>query len=102
MKFILMMNTPAGGEYQIMQWPQQDIQAHIAFMMGFAGKQRAAGELVSAEGLAPPSQAKRVRARDDGKPITDGGFPEAKEFLAGDWNVEVSSPQASYEIAASA
>ena len=102
MKFILMMNTPAGGEYQIMQWPKQDIEAHIAFMMGFAGKLRATGELVGAEGLAPPSQAKRVRAAEDGKPITDGVFPEAKEFLAGYWIVDVSSPQRAYEIAAEA
>jgi hypothetical protein len=102
MKFILMMNTPGGGEYQIMKWPKQDIEAHIAFMMGFAKKLHAAGELVSAEGLAPPSQAKRVRAADDGKPITDGVFPEAKEFLAGYWIVDVTSPQRAVEIAAEA
>ena len=102
MKFLLMMNTPAGGEYQIMKWPPQDIQAHIGFMMDFARKLRASGELVSAEGLAPPSQAKRVRAGDDGKPITDGVFPEAKEFLAGYWIVDVGSPQRAYEIAAEA
>ena len=83
MKFMLMMSTPGGGEYQIMQWPKQDIEAHIAFMMGFTRKLHAAGELVGAEGLAPPSQAKRVRAGDDARPITDGVFPEAKEFLAG-------------------
>lgn len=102
MKFLLMMNTPGGGEYQIMKWPPPDIEAHIAFMMGFARKLRANGELVSAEGLAPPSQAKRVRAGDDGKPITDGIFPEAKEFLAGYWIVDVSSAQRAYEIAAEA
>lgn len=102
MKFILMMNTPAGGEYQIMKWPQQDIEAHIGFMMGFAGKLRAAGELVGAEGLAPPSQAKHVRAGAGGKPVTDGVFPESKEFLAGYWIVDVSSPQRAYEIAAEA
>jgi len=102
MKFLLMMNTPRGGEYQIMSWPKQDIETHIAFMMSFAGKLRAAGELVSAEGLAPPSQAKRVRAGEDGRPITDGVFPEAKEFLAGYWIVDVSSLQRACEIAAEA
>ena len=30
MKYMLMMNTPSGGPYQIARWPQQDIQAHIA------------------------------------------------------------------------
>jgi hypothetical protein len=102
MRFMLMMNTPAGGEYQIMQWPKQDIEAHMAFMMGLAGKLQRGGELVSAAGLAPPSQAKRVRAGDDGKPITDGVFPEAKEFLAGYWIIDVSTAQRAYDIAAEA
>ncbi len=35
MKYMLMMNTTSGGEYQIMSWPKQDIEAHIAFMMDF-------------------------------------------------------------------
>jgi hypothetical protein len=29
-----------------------------------------------------------VRAGKDGAPITDGVFPEAKEFLAGYWIVD--------------
>ena len=102
MKYMLMMNTPSGGPYQIARWPQQDIKAHIAFMMNFAKKLGEAGELVAAEGLAGPEQAKRVRAGDDGKPITDGVFPEAKEFLAGYWIVDVESPERAYQIAAEA
>jgi hypothetical protein len=66
MKYILMMNTPRGGEYQIMTWPKQDIEAHIAFMIAFAKKLGAGGELVGAEGLAMPSQARLVRADKDG------------------------------------
>jgi len=102
MKYMLMMNTPSGGPYQIARWPQQDIKAHIAFMMNFAKKLGEAGELVAAEGLAGPEQARRVRAGDDGKPITDGVFPEAKEFLAGYWIVDVESPERAYQIAAEA
>ena len=102
MKYLLMMNTPTGGPYQIASWPQQDIKAHIAFMMGFAKKLRESGELVSAEGLAGPDQAKRVRAGSDGKPITDGVFPESKEFLAGFWMVDVESPERAYAIAGEA
>ena len=83
MKYMLMMNTPRGGQYQIMSWPKQDIEAHIAFMIEFARQLGAAGELVAAEGLAAPEQAKLVRAGDAGKPLTDGVFPESKEFLAG-------------------
>ncbi len=102
MKYMLMMNTPGGGPYQIARWPRQDIQAHIAFMKDFAKALQASGELVAAEGLAGPDQAKRVRAGSDGKPITDGVFPEAKEFLAGYWIVDVDGPERAYEIAARA
>jgi hypothetical protein len=102
MKYMLMMNTPSGGPYQIASWPAQDIQAHIGFMKGFARKLTESGELVAAEGLSSPDQAKRVRAGKDGKPITDGVFPESKEFLAGYWIVDVASAERAYEIAAQA
>src|SRR5712664_4610532 len=71
-------------------------------MKGFAKKLGAAGELVAAEGLSGPDQAKLVRAGKDGKPVTDGVFPEAKEFLAGYWIVDVESPERAYQIAAEA
>ncbi len=102
MKFILMMNTPGGGPYQIAKWPQKDIQAHMGFMKEFARKLSAAGELVAGEGLAGPDQAKLVRAGKDGKPVTDGVFPESKEFLAGYWIVDVPNPERAYAIAAEA
>ncbi len=102
MKYILMMNMPRGGDYQIMQWPKQDIEAHIAFMIGFTKKLGAAGELLGAEGLAMPSQAKLVRAGKDGTPITDGVFPESKEFLAGYWIIKVDTAERAYQIAAEA
>ena len=35
-----------------------------------------------------------------GPPVTDGVFPESKEFLAGFWIVDVDSAQRAYEIAA--
>ena len=43
-----------------------------------------------------------MRAGKDGKPITDGVFPESKEFLAGYWIVDVESPERAYQIAAEA
>jgi hypothetical protein len=102
MKYILMMNTPGQAPYAMMRWPREAIHAHIAFMKDFATKLRASGELVGGEGLAAPDQAKRVRAGDDGKPITDGVFPESKEFLAGYWIVDVDHTERAYEIAAQA
>jgi hypothetical protein len=55
---------------------------------------------VAAEGLALPDLAKVVRAGKDGVPITDGVFPESKEFLAGYLIVDVESAKRAYEIAA--
>jgi hypothetical protein len=102
MKFMLMMNTPGGGPYKIATWPPQDIKAHIAFMRTFGTKLREKGELVAAEGLAGPDQARLVRAGKDGRPVTDGVFPETKEFLAGFWIIDVDSPTRAYAIAAEA
>jgi hypothetical protein len=74
----------------------------MAFMCGLNKALRESGEFVSAEGLASPQQALVVRAGKDGAPITDGVFPEAKEFLAGYWIVDVESPEGAYSIAARA
>jgi hypothetical protein len=106
MKFILMMNTmkaaKAGVTEGIMTWPRQDIQSHIGYMMSLNKELKEAGELVSAEGLAFPDEAKVVRAGENGLPITDGVFPESKEFLAGYWIVDVETAQRAYAIAARA
>jgi hypothetical protein len=101
MKYMLMMNVP-GGAYPYTQWSAQDWQRHLAFLKSFNAKLTQAGELVAIEALSAPDQAKRVRAGDDGQPITDGVFPEAKEFLAGYWLVDVDTPQRAYQLAAEA
>ncbi|HYN06339.1 MAG TPA: hypothetical protein VES67_03015 [Vicinamibacterales bacterium] len=44
MKYMLMMNTPRGGSYAILKWPQKDIQAHIGFMKNFAKQLSQSGE----------------------------------------------------------
>jgi len=82
--------------------PADDIKKHIAFMIDFSTKLAAAGELASAEGLDGAEQAKIVRAGAGGEPITDGVFPETKEFLAGYWIVDCETTQRAYEIAARA
>ncbi len=102
MKYMLMMSSSRDGYEQYARWPKDVLQANIAFMMQFSARLRAAGELVSTEGLASPAQAKLVRAGQDGKPVTDGVFPEAKEYLAGYWIVDVDSPERAYQIAAEA
>jgi hypothetical protein len=84
-------------------WKPAEIKAHIEFMIGFATKLAADGELVLAEGLDLPMNAKIVKAGKGGAPvITDGPFPETKEFLAGFWLVDVASAERAVEIAAAA
>ena len=43
-----------------------------------------------------------MRAGKDGRPITDGVFPESKEFLAGYWIIHVDSDERALQIAADA
>lgn len=105
MKYMLMMNAPrsSSGEYQVSNWTPADFKAHIEFMHRFNMDLKDAGELVSAEGLGAPGDAKLVRAgKNGGPPATDGVFPETKEFLAGYWIVQVDSAERAYEIAGKA
>ena len=103
MKYMLMMHAPrATGEYQIMQWAPEAFQAHMAFMHALNKDLTDAGEMVGCEGLNAPGEAKLVRAGRKGEPITDGPFPETKEFLAGYWIVEVDNTERAYQIAARA
>jgi len=102
MKFMMMMHY-AGEGPAIHTWPPQDIQAHIQFMHDFNRRLSEAGELVDAQGLAGPDQAKIVRARRGGPPaITDGPFPESKEFLAGFWIIDVADEKRAIEVASTA
>jgi hypothetical protein len=99
MKYILMMNTMKAGR-GVPSWPRQDLIAHIEFMRNLNKKLHDSGEFVSAEGLSFPDQARLVQAGKDGIPVTDGVFPESKEFLAGFWIVDVETPERAYAIAA--
>jgi len=102
MKYILMMTGTKADFDWYARWSKQDLQAYSAFMHAFNKELKDSGTFVAAEGLAFPHEAKIVRAGSDGEPITDGVFPEAKEFLAGYWIVDVESPEQAYRIAARA
>jgi hypothetical protein len=104
MKFMLMMHAPRGtGDYQINAWKPEEFRAHIQFMKDLNKGLRDAGELLSAEGLAPPGQARIVRSQGDDPPeVSDGPFAESKEFLVGYWIVDVESAERAYAIAGKA
>lgn len=103
MKFMLMMHGTEAGFKTLSTWKPEEFKAHIEFMIDFAKKLGAAGELVLAEGLDMPMHAKIVRGKPGSSPaITDGPFPETKEFLAGFWIVDVPGEARAIEIAAAA
>lgn len=102
MKYILMMNCPRNAYEFIGTWPKKALQDHMAFMHKLNRELREEGVLVGTEGLADPRQAVIVRVGKNGEPVTDGVFPESKEFLAGYWIVDVENEKRAYEIAARA
>jgi len=100
MKYILLMNGNKAGVDSYRAWSKSDIQAHFEFLKRLNKDLMESGELVANEGLGSPEQARVVRSGNNGTPITDGIFPETKEFLLGYWMVDVDSPERAYQIAA--
>lgn len=101
MKYMLLMQASERIEGPpIHTWDPADVKAHIQFMHDFNTKLVADGEFVDAQGLAGPEEAKVVRASKTGAPeVTDGPFPESKEFLAGFWTIDVDGLDRAIEVA---
>ena len=100
MKYILLMGSPKAGVETYRAWSDSDRLAHMAVLKRINDELSESGEFVATAPLGSPEEAKVVRAGKDGAPVTDGVFPEAKEFLLGYWIVDVETPQRAYEIAA--
>ncbi|HLV95802.1 MAG TPA: YciI family protein, partial [Candidatus Acidoferrales bacterium] len=100
MKYILMMNGKKADFDAYTKWSKEDLQKNFTFMRAFSKELKDSGVFVTTEGLGFPDQAKIVRAGKDGLPVTDGVFPESKEFLAGYWIIDVKSAEEAYRIAA--
>jgi len=100
MKYILMMHGDKTNWDAYTKWSKEDLQRNVAFMRAFSKELKDQGVFVATEGLGYPSQAKLVRSGKNGEPITDGVFPESKEFLAGYWIIDVESSEQAYRIAA--
>ncbi len=100
MKYVLRMTGTQADFDWYAQWTPPDFEKHSAFMRNPAAELKTEGKFVATEGLAWPSEARIVRADVSGEPITDGVFPESKEFLAGYWIIEVASAEEAYRVAA--
>ena len=102
MKYMLLMNfAPIEGVPPIHEWAPEEVKASWVYMGQIHRELTEAGELLGAEGLSGPEAAKIVTSDGASAPVvTDGPFPEAKEFLAGFWMVDVDSEQRAIEVAA--
>ena len=85
----------------IHEWSQADIQTHIEFQIALNSELSALGELLDAQGLSGPNEARFVTSDGHQPPVvSDGPFPETKELVAGYRLVEVASLDRAIEIAA--
>jgi hypothetical protein len=100
MKYILLMTGTKAGVERYKAWSQADIDAHMAILRGVAKDLTESGEFVATQGLADPREARVVRGEKNGAPVTDGVFPESKEFLLGYWIVDVATLERACTIAA--
>jgi hypothetical protein len=99
MKYILLMAGTKAGVDTYRAWTKNDVDAHMAVLVALNRELTESGEFVATQGLAAPHEAKIVRGLKNGIPVTDGVFPESKEFLLGYWVVDVTTPERAYEIA---
>jgi hypothetical protein len=99
MKYILLMSGTRVGVEAYHAAPQQDIDAHMAVLHRISQDLAESGEFITTQGLTQPKEAKVVRGEKNGLPVTDGIFPESKEFLLGYWIVDVANAERAYAIA---
>ena len=99
MKYILLMSSSNAGVSGYHLWSAGERDAHMQALRDLAKELVDTGEFVATQGLAEPKEAKLVKGEKNGLPVTDGVFPESKEFLLGYWIVEVASLERACAIA---
>ena len=102
MKYMLMMHVGQNDGSEAQSWAPQDITNMIEFQHAFDRELEENGEMVFNAGLGWPDQARIVRYNDGEPSVTDGPFPEGREFLIGFWVVDCDSEERAFAIAAKA
>jgi hypothetical protein len=102
-KFLLLKHY-AGRTAPMTEWTPAEVEAHMQFQRALVQEIADNGELVRVDALTGPDLAKVVIYGGPGAApvVTDGPFPESKEFLAGYLMIDVESAERAYEIAAQA
>lgn len=77
-----------------------ELDALVSAHEPFLEQLRESGELVGFAALADPSHSRTVRVRDGVPAVTDGPYLEAKEHLAGYYEVDCAGIERAVELAA--
>jgi hypothetical protein len=88
MRFMMLM-IPAG--YETAAPTAMPSAEAVAAMMKYNEALKAAGVLITLDGLHPPSSGARVSFASGQPVVTDGPFIEAKEVIGGYWMIDVKS-----------
>ncbi len=99
MKYLLLMSGTKAGVASYHTWAQSDRDIHMQTLGSIVKELAESGEFVATQGLTEPKEARLVRGEKNGLPVTDGIFPETKEFLLGYWIVDVATPERACAIA---
>jgi hypothetical protein len=94
----MMLMIPDG--YETAQPDKMPDAEAVAAMMKYNDRLKAAGVLLSLDGLHPPAQGARVRFRGGKTSVGHGPFPETSEALGGYWMIDVKSQQEAIDWAA--
>ncbi len=100
-RYLLVVDfQPGVAETTMEKWQPEEIEAHLDYYRALHEELVESGELVQSEVLAPPDLAKIVSSDGSATVVTDGPFPEFKEWVAGYQIVDVESEERALEIAA--
>ncbi len=100
MKYMVMLGGTKAMADWFMAWTPQEHAAQGLYMEQLHADLAAEGVLVGGEGLSFPHEALTIRAAANGTPVTDGVFPESKEFLMGYTLIDVETLDDAVRIAA--
>jgi len=100
-RYLLIQNYEGGVCDEPMgTWDPADVRAHIEFQLSLNAALTASGELVDAQGVAGPEQAKRVTSDGSDRKVDSGPF--GHPLVAGYRIVDVESEARALDIAARA
>jgi hypothetical protein len=99
MKYMLILNGRKTDFEDYARWSKEELQTNAAFLRAFDRELKDSGVFLACGALGWPSEAMLVRAGSNGEPITDGVFPESREFLARYWIIDVESAEEACVIA---